>query len=101
MDKRWAAEELVLKSEIELIGTQRDPSPDDVKATLELLNRAPDLYRRQSDAERARLLRVLVWNLTLTNESVDPVYRKPFDLVTEGVSSPVWLDFDNAKLETA
>jgi DNA invertase Pin-like site-specific DNA recombinase len=90
MDKRWAAEDLVVKSEIELLGAQRDPSPDDVKATLELLNRAPDLYRRQSDAERARLLRVLVWNLTLTDESVSPVYRKPFDLVAEGVSSGVW-----------
>ena len=90
MDKRWAAEDLVLNAEIRDLEAQRDPSANDVRATLELLNRAPDLYRSQSDAERARLLHALVWNLSITDESVDPVYKKPFNLVAQGVSSATW-----------
>jgi hypothetical protein len=89
-DKKWVADNMVLRSEIEQLENQQDPRVDDVRATLELLNRAPDLYRRQSDFERARLLRALIWNLTLTAESVDPVYRKPFDLIAEGVTSANW-----------
>ena len=90
MDKKWVAEDMVLRSEIEQLETQRDPRVDDVRATLELLNLAPDLYRSRSDAERARLLHALVWNLTITAESVDPVYRKPFDIIAKGASSANW-----------
>ena len=90
MDKKWVAEDMVLRSEIEQLEAQRDPRVDDVRATLELLNLAPDLYRSRSDAERARLLHALVWNLTITAESVDPVYRKPFDLIAKGASSANW-----------
>lgn len=90
MDKKWVAEDMVLCSEIEQLENQRDPRVDDVRATLELLNRAPDLYRSQSDAERARLLHALVWNLTITAESVYPVYRKPFDIIAKGASSANW-----------
>jgi site-specific DNA recombinase len=90
MDKRWAAEDLLINSEIQDLSSQRDPSVDDIGATLELLNRAPDLYRSQSDAERARLLHALVWNLSITGESVDPVYRKPFDIIAQSASSATW-----------
>ena len=83
-------EDFQLKCEAEAVGHVEEPSQDDVGATLELLRRALDLYIRQSDAERARLLRVLVWNCQVRGEDVSPIYRKPFDLVAQRVSSAIW-----------
>jgi DNA invertase Pin-like site-specific DNA recombinase len=90
MDRKWAQEAFQTKCEMETLGKVSGPSPDDVEATLELLKRAPELYWRRNDAERAQLLRVLVWNCRLTDGKVDPVYRKPFDLVAEGLRSDNW-----------
>jgi hypothetical protein len=36
---------------MEAIGTVSEPSVDDVQATLELLQRAPELYRRQNTSK--------------------------------------------------
>jgi site-specific DNA recombinase len=90
LDRKWGQEDFQLKCEAEAMGLVEEPSRDDIGATLELLQRAPDLYIRQSAAERARLLKVLVWNCAMKGEDVSPVYRKPFDLVAQGVSSAVW-----------
>ena len=98
LDRRWAAEDLLVKGEIEELESYRPPSVDDVEATLELLERAPDLYRRQSDEERARLLSALVWNLTITDESVDPVYKKPFSEVAQYASSANWYPRQDSNL---
>jgi ParB-like chromosome segregation protein Spo0J len=75
---------------MEAIGTVSEPSVDDVQATLELLQRAPELYLRQNDEQRARLLRVLVWNCRWSDRKIEPIYRKPFDLVAQGISSANW-----------
>jgi len=90
MDRRFANEEFQVKCELETLGAEQEPSVDDIKATLELLHRGPELYRRQSECQRARLLRLLVWNCGLRGEDVDPVYRKPFDLIAQGVRSANW-----------
>ena len=98
LDRRWAGEDLLLKGEIEELESHRTPSVDDVGATLELLKRAPDLYRRQSDEERARLLKALVWNLTISAESVEPVYKKPFSEVAVCASSANWYPRQDSNL---
>jgi hypothetical protein len=36
------------------------------------------------------LLRVLVWNGQLRNESAYPAYREPFDLMAEGLKTGIW-----------
>ena len=90
MDRKWAGQSFQIKCEMEALGGVSGPSRDDVEATLELLKRAPELYVRQNDEERARLLRVLVWNCRLTDGNVEPVYRRPFALVAEGLRSDNW-----------
>jgi len=90
LDKRFAGEEFKLRCELETLEAEEEPSADDIQATLELLNRAPDLYLRQSEAERARLLQLLVWNCSMKGEIVDPAYRKPFSLIAERASSAAW-----------
>jgi hypothetical protein len=51
MDRKWSGEVFRIKCEMEAIGTVSEPSVDDVQATLELLQRAPELYRRQNTSK--------------------------------------------------
>ena len=90
LDRKWSQEHFQLRCEVETLEVVREPSEDDVGATLELLERAPELYLRQNDEQRARLLRVLVWNCSLDGEKIVPVYRRPFDLVAAGVETTNW-----------
>ena len=89
-DRKWATELFQIKCEMETVAATPQPSMDDVQATLELLQRAPELYLRQNDQERARLLRVLVWNCMWKGGKVVPIYRRPFDLVAKGLASADW-----------
>lgn len=73
-----------------MIESGREPPLDDVQATLELLKRAPDLYLKQSDEERARLLRVLLRNCKVGGDKLIPVYWKPFDAMAVGVKTANW-----------
>jgi hypothetical protein len=90
MERKWSQEEFTLKCEAEVIGEDHEPPVDDVAATLELLNRAPSLYMRQDDAQRARFLNALAWNCTIEGEKIVPNYRSPFNLVAEGARSATW-----------
>ena len=98
MDRKWAAEEMLIRGEIEDLEESAEPQMDNVKVTLELLNRAPVLYRRQTDSERARFLRVLVWNILITRGSVEPVYRRPFELIAQGAKSANWYPRQDSNL---
>ena len=48
---------------------------------LELANKAYFLYLKQPPAEKAKLLRIVLSNCKIDAASVDPTYRKPFDLI--------------------
>lgn len=58
---------------------------------LELANRAYSLYLTQSAKEKARLLRAILSNCTLENGTPRFTYRKPFDILAEGVKTENWL----------
>jgi site-specific DNA recombinase len=53
---------------------------------LELANRAYDLYLKQPHEERAKLLHFLLSNALLKDGTLCPTYRKPFDMLANGVS---------------
>jgi site-specific DNA recombinase len=53
---------------------------------LELANRAYDLYLKQPHEERAKLLNFLLLNALLKDGNLCPTYRKPFDMLVNGVS---------------
>jgi site-specific DNA recombinase len=90
LEKKWSQEEFALKCEAELIHEDSGLPLDDVAATLELLQRAPSLYMRQDDEERARLLNALAWNCIIDDEKIVPNYKIPFSLVAEGAHSANW-----------
>jgi hypothetical protein len=58
---------------------------------LELANKAYFLYVRQSTAEKAKLLRIVLSNCKVDAASVYPTYRKPFDLILQRAKTEEWL----------
>jgi site-specific DNA recombinase len=91
VDTRLAGRRELVQEEIHQLSSQRDTSPDNVRPTLELLERAPELYLRQNHTERARLLQTVTSNCIITADSLVPVYKTPFDAVAEGARSGNWL----------
>lgn len=77
-----------VRGEVDTIGENTRLQLEGAKASLGLLKRAPDLHRRQGDAERARLLRVLVRNCSPSGGRVDLIYRTSFDLIVKGFILP-------------
>src|SRR5919197_698344 len=55
------------------------------------LRKAYSLYLRQPAHEKARLLKIVQSNCTWDGVSPRPEYRKPFDILAEGLSSANWL----------
>ncbi|RLE28568.1 hypothetical protein DRJ54_06290 [Candidatus Acetothermia bacterium] len=90
-DSEWSRELAVIEEELDKLERKPVPRWDDLDATFELLQMAPDLYRRQSDEERARLLNILVSNLILKGENAVPIYKKPFNYVVIGRETGNWL----------
>jgi len=97
-EDRWLSVDIKLANRRELVreeilhlSSQKETSADNVRQTLELLERAPELYLRQNHGERARLLHTVTSNCVLTADSIVPIYRKPFAAVAEGKRSENWL----------
>ena len=59
--------------------------------TLELSNELYFQYVRANHEEKANILKYIASNYVLNDVSLDAVYRKPFDIIAEGVSRPTWL----------
>ena len=57
---------------------------------LELANKAYFLYLKQTPAEKAKLLRIVLSNCSVDAVNVYPTYRKPFDLIFQRVKTEEW-----------
>ena len=90
LDREWEAAVARIDDQLELLKSVTEPRLDEANATFELLQRAPDLYSGQNPEEQASLLRTLVSNCFVNEENLVPVYKKPFDLVAEGLRSGDW-----------
>jgi hypothetical protein len=71
-------------------GEKKEQSVDGSQAILEPLKPIPDMYRRQSEFNRACLMSVLAWNCQLGGETVLSNHRNPFDLVAEELLYGHW-----------
>lgn len=67
--------------------------------TLELSKRLYSLYQKANYEDKAKVLKLIASNYTLTKENLYPIYRRPFDLLAKGSSRTNWLpllaDFRN------
>ena len=91
LEAEWAShnEAIDLRQE-QLRATLQTSGADDAREAFELLEQASDLYLEQEPEERAKALKILVSNCRLTGEKLEPNYRKPFDLVAEGLRTGIW-----------
>ncbi len=99
LESNWSAKEDRLSAQMVDLELGTGPAEDEALATFELLERAPRLYRTQPHEERVRLLKALLSNSILMGKNLDPFYRKPFDLVAEGVSRSLWLPGEDSNLQ--
>ena len=99
MERRWAKREDQLRNQIAALEAGAEPAEDEAEATFKLLQRAPELYQRQSHVERARVLKTLLSNSILEGGKLEPIYKTPFDLVAEGVSRSNWLPGGDSNLQ--
>jgi site-specific DNA recombinase len=65
---------------------------------LELANKAYFLYFKQTPAEQAKLLRLVVSNCRIDAASLYPTYRKPFDLILERAKTKEWYAREDSNL---
>jgi site-specific DNA recombinase len=88
----WQAELAEINGELQTI--ENAPSKADLLAAarkpVELLQVAPTLYVTQEPSEKARLLKTMVSNYTITDGSVSVVLRSPFDVLARGARTGEW-----------
>ena len=99
----WQAELAEINGELQSI--ENAPSKADLLAVarkpVELLQVAPSLYVTQEPAEKARLLKTLVSNYTITDGSVSVVLRSPFDVLARGARTGEWWARQGSNLRQA
>ena len=62
----------------------------DAHRILELANKAYSLYLMRTPTEQAELLRLVLLNCAVDGGSLQPTYRKPFDLICQRVQNEQW-----------
>ena len=56
----------------------------------ELANSAYSLYVSQNSTEQAKLLRMVLSNCSVSDVSLTPTYRKPFDMIFQRAQKEEW-----------
>jgi len=88
--EQWQGEEQQILLAIRGLEEARFDRLLDGARILELANEAYSLYVRQSHAERAKLLKIVLSNCLLDSVSLYPTYRKPFDLILGAAKTGKW-----------
>jgi site-specific DNA recombinase len=87
----WLEEQSKILSQIRAPQTANHNYLEEGIRLLELANKAYSLYLKQPPDEQARLLKIVQSNCLWNGVSACPEYRKPFDILAEGLSSANWL----------
>jgi site-specific DNA recombinase len=88
-----------LREQIELFEKPGDNVvPDNATRTIELANKAYDIYLKQDAYKKGTLLKIVQSNSSWDGVSVCPTYRKPFDVIAESVKSGDWLPREDSNL---
>jgi site-specific DNA recombinase len=95
----WHAEEQQIQQAIQELGQAKPARILDSLKILELANRAYSLYLKQTPAEKAKLLRIVLSNCSLDAVSAYPTYRKPFDLIFQRAKTQEWCPREDSNLQ--
>ncbi|MFC2099583.1 hypothetical protein ACFLSF_01980 [Candidatus Bipolaricaulota bacterium] len=104
--KRWRELEKGWTQRIGLIEQQQERlkdslhsrGTDNAREAFELLERASELYSKQTPEEQAEGLKILVSICKLKGKKLEPIYKKPFDLVAEGLRTDNWYPRQDSNL---
>jgi site-specific DNA recombinase len=87
----WRNEEQQVKMAIDgLTVAERSDRAIDAQKVFELSNKAYLLYVSQDSGEKAKLLRMLCSNFSVSALNVTPAYRYPFGLISKRAKSKEW-----------
>ena len=102
LERAWSSQvDLIEQERLRLEGSLMRSGTDDAREAFELLEMASELFSEQPYEEQAKAMRILVSNCTLAGENVEPNYKKPFDLVAEGVRTADWYAREDSNLRPA
>ena len=88
--EEWNAEESQIQASLRELQSARPERLLDAARILELANKAYFLYFKQTHAERAKLLKMVLSNCGIDAANLYPTYRRPFDLIFERVKTEEW-----------
>ena len=88
--REWEAEEGRIVEELRSHQVANRRYYDDGVKLLELASRAHELYAKQPGDQKNRFLQILLSNCTLQNGTLQPHYRKPFDILARGIENRKW-----------
>lgn len=89
--KELKAEEEKLKILAENKAQQTQEAAYNVERLLKLVNRLPELFAKSSKVEQKRaIINLVLSNLLLKGKNLEIFYKKPFGLLSEGLSCTVW-----------
>lgn len=89
--KELKTEEEKLKVLAENKSRQTQESAYNVERLLKLVNKLPELFAKSSKVEQKRaIINLVLSNLRLKGKNLEIFYKKPFGLLSEGLSCTVW-----------
>jgi site-specific DNA recombinase len=86
----WQVEEQKITGAIQSLKAARPERLLDAARILELANKAYFLYVKQPDAEKAKLLKMVLSNCAIDAVNIYPSYKKPFDLIFNAMKNGEW-----------
>ncbi len=90
-EREYQSQLIEMKAQIAGMETTNPTFEVDASRTLELCNRLYSLYVAGNYEEKVKLLKLVASNYTLNDVSIEPIYRKPFGFIAEGLSCHNWL----------
>jgi site-specific DNA recombinase len=86
----WQLEEQKVLNALQSLKATQPERLLDASRILELANKAYYLYVKQSDVEKAKLLRMVLSNCAIDAVNIYPSYKKPFDLIFNTMKNGEW-----------
>ena len=90
-EQEYKGQLIEVKTQIDSAKTINPNFYEDGCQTLELSNRLYPLYVKANYERKAKILKFVASNYTLTDATLYPTYRKPFSFIAKGLSCSNWL----------
>ena len=90
LSESWESERIRLQAHLEALSEDRPDVLMTAGKILELAQKLPDLWLRQNNFEKRKLVDLLYWNCALDGANLSATYKKPFSIIAEGTQTQEW-----------